>query len=335
MKNKDITVVMFGKGKRPHEIHNAWVEALGIDKFVHHTLIEMRNIFPKLSALNHLFAYCKSLFVPKSKIYFLTSLGALPAVVLNKKLYGSKVISINSDTFLTILNESKGLKKKYLTWLLKHVDAVISTSEWVGNLAAGHCNAVQEIVYPFCKIDNFCKLDSNWQSPDIGCIGLAIKTKGTDILIDAFNKYNEKFPESKIYLCGKPGPVEHLKKPKNSIMPGWVNPPEFLSKMGIYVNASRHESFGVNILEAMCSGKALVVTNHCGAAELIRQVDPSLVVDPDSNAIAEAMIKLQSDLKRKKELCVKLRNLGLKYTKERSVKEFKKKFDSILEALKC
>jgi len=322
--------VLFGSREVPHIIHDTWFRSIGLDTTTSYTIFELRRLFPSLSKVSHLLGYVRSIFMPKADVYVLTSLGALPAVILKKKLFGSKVVSINSDTFFTDLNKSKGLQKAYMKWLVKHVDVIISTSPWVRDIGKKYTKAVQKVVYPFCDVRKFTKVKPNYKVPHICTIGTGINTKGTDILFDAFRVYQKKFPESKLYVCGELKKIAHLEKPKNAILLGVVNPAPYLGKSSIYINASRHESFGVNIIEAMAAGLPPLVTTHCGAAALVKEVDPWLVTSLDAQEIARKAIALQKNIVKKKRLGKKAKQIALRLTKERSIKEFKKTFYSVI-----
>src|SRR5206468_3993322 len=69
------------------------------------------------------------------------------------------------------------------------------------------------------------------------------------------------------------------------------------SALDIAVHAStRPEPFGRSIVEAMATGKATVVANAGGAAELIRPGHDALAVPPgDVAALADAILRLAAD----------------------------------------
>jgi len=98
------------------------------------------------------------------------------------------------------------------------------------------------------------------------------------------------------------------------------------------MNTARIEPFGVNIVEAMCAGLAPLVSKHCGAAELVRKVDPWLVTSLDPKKIAQKAAALQKGDK-KKRLGKKARKVGMQYTKEKSIREFKKAYTALLRSL--
>ena len=69
--------------------------------------------------------------------------------------------------------------------------------------------------------------------------------------------------------------------------------PEMLNRMDIYVALSRHESFGVAILEASACAKPVVVSDADGPAEVTVDGKTGLIVSRnDPRAAAEALVRL-------------------------------------------
>ncbi|MBI4904312.1 MAG: glycosyltransferase family 4 protein [Acidobacteria bacterium] len=113
--------------------------------------------------------------------------------------------------------------------------------------------------------------------------------KGQDTLIEALLEWerNPGFPAHPVYLiiCGEAAFMkgrEHLRKLHalasrlrhvKTIFPGHVvgsRKAEFLALADLYVFPSRHESYGLTLMEAFQSGLAAVCMDHHGAGELMR-----------------------------------------------------------------
>jgi len=317
---------------RAHWVNETWFKEIGVSRSIPFNYFTSRKAY-KLGSLNQLFGLIYSFFIPKAKTYVLTSTGCTITTLFKKNLYKSKIISLNSDTFFRDLPNANWVARKYMMWLSKHVDGMISTSHMMKRLAKEYITGPHEIVYPFCNVKKFSKIKINYKSPHICSIGTGIRTKGTDILFEVFKIYNKSFPKSKLYVCGFTEPIARLKKTSNIILPGVVDPVPYLAKSGLYINSSRHESFGVNIIEAMCAGIVPIVTDRCGAAEIVRKVDPWLVTSLDPKEIARKAIQLQKDINKKKYLGAKARKIASTYTEKKSVKDFKKAFFSILRKI--
>jgi len=78
---------------------------------------------------------------------------------------------------------------------------------------------------------------------------------------------------------------------------GWIeNISAFLQSLDIFVSASRSESFGLAIVEAMANGVAVVATKTEGACEIIEDDKTGLLVDVgDVVAISDAVESLLND----------------------------------------
>jgi len=324
--------IRFG-GLEAHWIHEIWFKELGVKRSVPFNFFTSRKAY-RLGSLNQLFGLIYSFFIPTARTYLLTSAGCMITVVLKKKIFKNKVISINSDTFFRDLAKAKGFRRRYQLWLIKHIDGMISTSYMMERLAAKFIDVPHEVVYPFCDIKKFSKIKPNYNSLNICSIGTGIATKGTDILYEVFDIYNKSFPTSKLYVCGHKDYISHLKKHNNAVLTGFADPGPYLAKSGVYINTSRHESFGVNIIEAMCAGLPTLVTDRCGAAEFVRKVDPWLVTSLDPKEIAQKAISLQKNVRKKIMLGKKVRKKGIKFTKKKSVEEFKIAFRKIMKKIK-
>ena len=288
----------------------------------------------RLGSLNQLFGLIYSFFIPTARTYILTSSGCMITVVLKKKIFKSKVISLNSDTFFRDLAKAKWFRRRYQLWLIKHIDGMISTSYMMKRLASKFIDVPHEVVYPFCDIKKFSRIKPNYSNVNICSIGTGIATKGIDILYEAFEIYNTSFPKSKLYVCGYKDYISHLKKQNNTVLTGFADPVVYLAKSGFYINTSRHESFGVNIIEAMCAGLPTLVTNRCGAVETVRKIDPWLVTSLDPKEIARKAIALQKNTKKKRLFGRKGKKIAKAFTKEKSVREFKKAFSRMLQQIK-
>jgi len=324
-------IVKYGR-KGPHKVHKTWLNSFVKSK-VSYTPLDLRAISPKLGAFNQLFSLIGSLFFPKAEYYYLTSVGAAPATIFNRWRYGSKVISINSDTFFYDIEIAGFLKKAYMKWVARHVDAIISTSSVMKNMSAKHTKVPNEIVYPFCEVKRFLKVKPDYKSQDICSVATARHTKGGDLLPKILKRFRTKYEKSKLYVLGYGDLYRKLRKEKGIVCTGFADPAKYFSKCGLYVNPARVEPFGVNIIEAMCAGVPPLVTNKCGASDIVKMADPWLVSNVSAKEIAEKAIKLQSNIERKKKLGKKCRQTVLKLTKKKSTSDFKKALEKIYKKI--
>ncbi|HUQ34599.1 MAG TPA: glycosyltransferase, partial [Pyrinomonadaceae bacterium] len=78
---------------------------------------------------------------------------------------------------------------------------------------------------------------------------------------------------------------------------GWVDEvAPLLSALDVYVSASRTESFGLTIVEAMAASRAVVATSTEGAREIITPENYGLLVAVgDYQALAASVLRLLED----------------------------------------
>ncbi|MCX4509104.1 glycosyltransferase family 4 protein [Streptomyces sp. NBC_01619] len=135
--------------------------------------------------------------------------------------------------------------------------------------------------------------------------GRLASEKQYDVLIEAFAKVVAVRPDWTLRICGWGKQKErlrrridqlglynrvHLMGPRSPIEPEWV-------KGAIAVSTSRHESFGMTLVEAMRCGLPVVSTDcDYGPREIIADgVDGLLVPVGDTDAIAAALLRLIDD----------------------------------------
>ena len=63
--------------------------------------------------------------------------------------------------------------------------------------------------------------------------------------------------------------------------------PYNVSRCSVYIHPARLEAFGASVVEAMATGLIPIVTEMTGAKDLVKQVDPSLIVPVNVDAISE------------------------------------------------
>jgi len=76
--------------------------------------------------------------------------------------------------------------------------------------------------------------------------------------------------------------------------------------------ASAHESFGMVAAEAASAGRAILLTDRCGVAELL--TDAALVVPYDEAAIARALVRLLADAELRTTLGAKARSVAARHS---------------------
>ena len=143
----------------------------------------------------------------------------------------------------------------------------------------------------------------------VGTIGELKKLKGQEDFIKAASKISAKFPDTFFIIVGEDNSKnEAFKKSLQKMASNlglkdkmyfinWVDETaSLLSAIDIFVSPSHSESFGLAILDAMASGKAIVAAATDGAKELLTdEKDKTLSPIGEPNKLADNIISLLKD----------------------------------------
>ncbi|HLC21564.1 MAG TPA: glycosyltransferase [Candidatus Methylomirabilis sp.] len=144
----------------------------------------------------------------------------------------------------------------------------------------------------------------------IGSVANIAPKKGYDVLIRAVAKARQEIHDLACIIVGADdrGLREGLERLGDSLGLGgrlrFVGFQEkvfpYLDAMDLFVLASVDEGFGIVLLEAMASGKAVVATLVDGPPEIVEDGQTGLLVPPrDPEALAKALVELLKDPQRR------------------------------------
>jgi GalNAc-alpha-(1->4)-GalNAc-alpha-(1->3)-diNAcBac-PP-undecaprenol alpha-1,4-N-acetyl-D-galactosaminyltransferase len=131
--------------------------------------------------------------------------------------------------------------------------------------------------------------------------------KGFDVLIKAWGKISNKYPDWKLEIAGKDsnGSLEYLKKMcvanhvlgRTAFLGFRKNIDALYQEASVFVLSSRYEGFGLVLIEAMSQGCACVACDYKGRqGEIIFNSEEGLLCEPENvDALAHAMEKLIKD----------------------------------------
>lgn len=126
--------------------------------------------------------------------------------------------------------------------------------------------------------------------------------KGGDLLIKALPKVKRLVSGIHLYIAGNVPRGHQLRRiaitaglEKHVTFTGFLMPGEYrqlLNSVDLLVMPSREESFGIVFLEAMALGKPVIAGKTGGIPEVIENGRNGVLVDPDPDRVAEAILYL-------------------------------------------
>lgn len=201
----------------------------------------------------------------------------------------------------------KRVNKKFKKWLLIRIERfVLNRASGVKLLFPSQIDYFRPLkrkdvaitAFPdYVRADDFVNLG---KEKVILTAGFPFWVKGIDILIEAFKKVSEIYPDWRLkilgyypdrtllnqYMAGHPR-IEYHPPVDHQVMP------DHIGRCGIFVLASRTEAMGRVLVEAMSAGKPRIGANVGGIPTVIRpEVDGLLFQAGDSDSLKDAMIRL-------------------------------------------
>lgn len=312
-------------GDKSHEVLGEWAKSVGAEIIPFfpekYSFLKGKGLLNQPLGLMHGLKYLNK----DIDVFLHTGMASL----ITTAFLPSKNIVMNADQFFGFFDQYPWIKKKYLKFLLNEVDGFISLNYYMKDLAEKYTDIPNEVAYPYCDIDRFINIQPDLESDTICYIGSSYFPKQVDILLDAFDLIKKDYPKAKLIICGD-GPLREQTKREDIV---WYKYHEhiedILKQVGTYINASRHDAFGVNIIEAMAAGIPTIISEFCGAKEILPKSAQYLVTKLDSKEIAQKYKKLKESRKRK-EIGEDCRKVAKEFTKERSIKMFKAAFNKLV-----
>jgi len=259
---------------------------------------------------------------------------ALPlcAIAMGKVLRKKTILEITTVTEDNTLNflqaKPTGIKERLLFWVFSMADIVVTISPALSfaykssKLDAGK---LREIANPV-DIERFCppredeklelrnKLGIGLKQQALLFVGTIAERKGIDLLVEAFGKLANHYPDLLLFLVGPitkarerqefvarmKQRLEELGISEKVIFTGLIdNVEEYMKASGVFVFASRTEGFGTVVVEAMATGLPVVAVNIPGITESIIEDgrDGIIIKEEDPEKVESAIIKLLQDKK--------------------------------------
>lgn len=167
---------------------------------------------------------------------------------------------------------------------VKNIDSIISISNNIQNRVKKYLDKDSTVIYPPTETDKFYynKNGDFWLS-----VNRLINHKRLEIQLEAFRQ----LPDEKLIIVGSYESASHFRhyadhiiknKPDNVEIKSWISNEELI---GLYadckgfITTSLDEDYGMNVVEAMASGKPVIAPNEGGYKETIIDGETGILID--------------------------------------------------------
>jgi len=299
MINENLKVAMIYYGSSPHPSHEGFAEAIGADILSCNSGHESSKYGSIIGELK------KGIYLDYDVII---SEGSRPLITssLQSVFNDSKLIYLCADQFFYNLSFDSSktifhkLEKKAQSSIFNYnIDGIIAVSEFAAEFMrciVGSSVPIQ-VVHPFIQWERFDDLNNatpNLESQTAITIssapsGTVGQYKGVDLLVKAWKKVRQEYPNATLLVVGK-GHPESYEDTEGVVVEGYVDSiSDVIQEASVYVQPSRADTYPVAVLEALRAGLPTVVTRTTGNRSEIRTIDPNLVADPSVESLAETV----------------------------------------------
>ncbi|MCW2963330.1 MAG: hypothetical protein JWO17_582 [Actinomycetia bacterium] len=139
--------------------------------------------------------------------------------------------------------------------------------------------------------------------PLVLAIGRLIEQKDHATLLEAFARVHRTHPDARLAILGwgaletsTKALVRKLSLDDVVVVPGRVEPRDWLVRADVFAHTSQWEGFGIVLLEAMLAGLPVVATRVSAIPEIVADGKTGLLAPPgDAAAVADALTRLLDD----------------------------------------
>lgn len=265
-------------------------------------------------------------FNPDVIVSFIARINILTLIAslgLNKKI----IISERNDP----KSDSRTWFIKMATYLLYPLaDAIVFQTTWAKNCFPKYIQKKGIIIRNPVYLDVKA---TEMKDNKIVAVGRLLEQKNHKLLINAFSKVIEKYPDYKLYIYGEGklrrelvNQVEELNISDNVFMPGNVlNIHEKISDAEMFVLSSDYEGLSNALLEAMMMGLPCISTNCAGSNEVIEHEKNGLLVPiKDAKSLSESIVRLIQDRELAEKLGKNAMACSVKFKSENVINDWKK-----------
>jgi glycosyltransferase involved in cell wall biosynthesis len=138
-------------------------------------------------------------------------------------------------------------------------------------------------------------------SPLVVCVGRLQRAKGQDVLVDSWPSVREKVVDAELVLVGEGEDMAELRRkadPSIRLVGHRTDVLDWLAASDVVAVPSRWEGMSLGMLEAMATGRSIVITDVPGAREALDGAG-AIVPPEDADALAAAIVERLLDRARR------------------------------------
>lgn len=238
-----------------------------------------------------------------------------------------------------LTNNFRSRIHKFLTlFSMKRVSAVVAVSTWHGEeikeIAGVHPVVIPNII-DLSKYPNFTSRPAGvFQLGFLG--GLSTSVKGLDLLLEACSMLDREYF---LHIGGNGSLLDDYKKISERLgislkcrFYGFVpheEVPDFMKRLHLFVSASRWETFGIAMVEALACGLPVLATDSGGPRDFITP-DNGKIVSVDANALALGLSQMIVDYHLFDPMVIRNSVIN-KFTDERFLEDINLVYKSVLK----
>lgn len=281
-----------------------------------------------------------------------------PMALLYARLLGKKVLlSPRGSLCKWCLNEKRGFKKKWLRFLIApfapkilwhatsaqemtDIKAVFETSDVMLVPDGVNCREFDNLekFTPSVFMETFGTSDTIPQKIIVS-MGRLHKVKGFDILLNAFGRVLQEYPDGMLFLAGEDdGEKENLERVIQELGIGsrvfftgalyGKEKRDFLANADLFVLPSHTENFGIVYAESLAAGTPIVASINTPWSE-VEEADCGRWVNNSVEEIAQAMLDMLE--KDRETMRINSKTLAKKYDWKNIAVQFKEVFEKMVK----
>jgi glycosyltransferase involved in cell wall biosynthesis len=272
--------------------------------------VKINKSFPVINQLKYLtgtYSFIKNEILDHKEIDIIHSHLSYPAGFLGSVIQKRKKIP-------NILTEHSWIWRYFRSWIhkkcvhyaLKNSSFIVAVSEALKDDISSFCNRKIEVIPNVVEVEKFSLSEEKKSGTlNLGILGgMGNLRKGLDILLESVSMLKQM--DLTVHIGGDGVLLEKFKKISKDLgvyekcrFYGEIsseNIIDFYSMLDLFVLASRDETFGVVVVEAMASGLPVIATDCGGPREIITKETGILVEKENPGELARAIVFMSENL---------------------------------------